>query len=151
MRDRMLGNIADSGLRGEDDFGGRSPGREQSNTNNGTGTRRRGDEDDEIKRAIQASMDTNADDERRRNQRQQEDDELSRAIRASEDAEAKRKREQEEANQKALFDDSNNMPSNNMYAQQPLVDLSPQPIQPQFTSYNVGCVMPGLVTGLDLN
>lgn len=150
MRDRMLGNIADSGLRGEEDYGRRSPG--SSRPTNGPGpsgtSGRNRDEDEDLQRALQASMDTNADEARRRNQELQEEDELQKAIRLSEDEEAKRKREQEEANQRALMDDGFQLQSNNLYAQQqqqqpqytgfPLVDLSnPQPLQPQFTSYNV--------------
>lgn len=45
----------------------------------------------------------------RRSRVTQEEDDLRRAMRESEEDEARRKRERVEANQKALFDDSNNL------------------------------------------
>lgn len=149
MRDRMLGNIQDSGLRGEDDFGARGP--EHRERNNARPPPNRGasrDEDDDLRRALQASMDSEAEENRRRSQRRDEDDDLAKAIRLSEEEEQKRKREAEEANKNALMDDSFQLESNNQYQQQqmgmmntgfPLVDTSfgQQPLQPQFTSYNV--------------
>jgi epsin len=146
MRDRMLGNIADSGLQGEEDLGSRSPGSERRTRP--TPARRGGDDDEELQRALQMSMDSSADENRRRSQAQKEEDELAKALRISEEDDAKRKREQEEANQRALMDDGFQIQSNNQYAQPqqqqqmntgfPLVDLSnQQPLQPQFTSYNV--------------
>lgn len=148
MRDRMLGNIADSGLRGEEDFGNRPPSGGRSRTNNGNG--RRGDEDDDLQRALQASIDSTAEDERRRQQQLKEEDELAKAIRESTEEEARRKREAEEATKNALMDESFQLESNNQYAQQqqsmqtgfPLVNLQDtQPLQPQFTSYNVSRVI----------
>ncbi|RSH77683.1 uncharacterized protein EHS24_003249 [Apiotrichum porosum] len=146
MRDRMLGNIADSGLRGEEDFGATPEGRDRRAAG------RNRDDDEELQRAIQASMDSTADDDRRRSQRVKEDDDLQKAIKLSEEEDAKRKQEQEDANATALFDDSLQLNSNSQYGQQqqqpmgmmgtgyPLVDMSNngwnQGLQPQFTSYN---------------
>jgi epsin len=155
MRDRMLGNIADSGLQGEDDFGDRRNGnapRRQRPANYRAPSR---DEDEELQRALQESMDTSREEDRRRSQRVKEEDDLQKAIRMSEEEEARKKREAEEANQRALMDDNFQLESNNQYSQQnqqgmgmmntgfPLVDTSTgwpgqqQPLQPQFTSYNV--------------
>ena len=149
MRDRMLGNIADHGLQGEDDYGGRnydSSWRDQERQERRP-TRRNDDEDSDLQRALAESMQSSQDEDRRRSQQQKEEDELQRAIRLSEEEEAKRKREQEEANQRALMDDSFQLESNNMYTQQPqqtgfpLVDMSggwnQQQLQPQYTSFNV--------------
>ncbi|EKC99607.1 hypothetical protein A1Q2_06143 [Trichosporon asahii var. asahii CBS 8904] len=149
MRDRMLGNIADHGLQGEDDYGGRnydSSWRDQERQERRP-TRRNDDEDSDLQRALAESMQSSQDEDRRRSQQRKEEDELQRAIRLSEEEEAKRKREQEEANQRALMDDSFQLESNNMYTQQPqqtgfpLVDMSggwnQQQLQPQYTSFNV--------------
>ncbi|TXT13099.1 hypothetical protein VHUM_01500 [Vanrija humicola] len=160
MRDRMLGNLAESGLRGEDDFGGPRH-RRYSNEDRPppsrpqpTRSRTTGGDDDELQRALQASIDSNNDEQRRRNQNQQEEDDLQKALRMSEEEEARKKREQEEATKNALFDDSLNLESNNQYQQQQqpvdlfaqqttgfqLVDVNnpwgQQPLQPQYTSYN---------------
>lgn len=152
MRDRMLGNIADHGLQGEDDFGGRdynSSWRDQERRP--TPRRNDGDEDADLQRALAESMQNAQDEDRRRSQQQREEDELQRALRLSEEEEAKRKREQEEANQRALMDDNFQLESNNQYAQQqqpqqtgfPLVDMNSgwnqQQLQPQYTSFNVSC------------
>jgi epsin len=108
MRDRMLGNIAESGLRGEgSDGGGRGsydapsspPARRQPQPS------RNRDEDDDLRRAIEESKRMSRDEESRRGALSKEEDELQRAIRLSEEEEAKRKRELEESNAKALFDD----------------------------------------------
>lgn len=147
MRDRMLGNIADSGLRGEGDHGdgagggGRSsyeaprspPPRRQQRKNS----------DDDLQKAIEESRRMTEDEAIRRSQVDKEEDDLKRAMRESEEEEARRKREQDKANETALFDDSLNLQSNNQYQQQPQVDLFSQQtgmyqqqLQPQYTSYN---------------
>lgn len=151
MRDRMLGNIADHGLQGEDDFGGRDYNSSWRDQERRPPARRPdNDEDTDLQRALQESMQSQQDEDRRRSQQQREEDELARALRLSEEEEAKRKREMEEANQRALMDDNFQLESNNMYSQQqqqpqqtgfPLVDMgggwSQQQLQPQYTSYNV--------------
>lgn len=73
MRERMLGNIAESGLRGEDDYGdrqnsprppvGKPPGFQPAKTR---------DEDDDLKRAIEESKRAAMDDESRSRARNQE-------------------------------------------------------------------------------
>jgi epsin len=74
MRERMLGNIAESGLRGEDDFGDRDEGRrpppreEQKQFK----PNRNRDEDDDLKRAIEESKRVQDDDDARRRARNQE-------------------------------------------------------------------------------
>ncbi|RSH88772.1 hypothetical protein EHS25_003000 [Saitozyma podzolica] len=152
MRDRMLGNLADSGLRGDRDFGDRSEGASRPPPN------RSRNEDEDLRRAIEESKRMQEDEARRRSQISQEEDDLQRALRLSEEDEAKRKRDLESSNANALFDDSLNMSSNNQYTQQqpdlfaqqtqqmpmmptggwPLVDVGwgQQQLQPQYTSYN---------------
>jgi hypothetical protein len=75
MRERMLGNIAESGLRGEDDYGDRQGGgreerferpKETYKPNKGR------DEDDDLKRAIEESKRAAQDDESRARARNQE-------------------------------------------------------------------------------
>jgi epsin len=102
MRDRMLGNLATSGLQGDRDFGDRhdTPNRPPP---------RRGNEDDDLQKAIAESMRMQEEEAKRRSQVTQEEDDLQRALRLSEEEEAKRKRDLESANQNALFDDSLNM------------------------------------------
>lgn len=143
MRDRMLGTIEASGLRGDRDYGEpRSPARQnesprpaQQNESPRPTTRpnRSRDEEDDLKKAIEESKRMSEDEARRRSMLTQEEDDLQRAIRLSEEEEAKRKREQESATQNALFDDSLNLQSQNAYTQQP--DLFAQqtqqmPVQP---------------------
>lgn len=119
MRDRMLGTIEASGLRGDRDYGEpRSPARQnesprpaQQNESPRPTTRpnRSRDEEDDLKKAIEESKRMSEDEARRRSMLTQEEDDLQRAIRLSEEEEAKRKREQESATQNALFDDSLNL------------------------------------------
>ncbi|KAK8854761.1 hypothetical protein IAR55_003500 [Kwoniella newhampshirensis] len=155
MRDRMLGNIENSGLKGESDYGNgpRSPVREEPRRP----PARSRNEDDDLKRAIEESKRMSEDEAKRRSQLTQEEDDLRRALRMSEEEEARRKREQEESTQNALFDDNLNLQSQNAYNQQPdlfaqqtqqmpmqptggwpLVDVGwgEQQMQPQYTSYN---------------
>lgn len=147
MRDRMLGNIANSGLRGEgeDDF--ESPSRSESRPRPGKSR----DEDEDLKKAIEESKRMTRDEESKRAALSQEEDDLRRAIRLSEEEDAKRKKEIEDANAKALFDDSQQV---DLFSQQqqpqmpmmptggwPLVDAGwgqqqQQQLQPQYTSYN---------------
>lgn len=158
MRDRMLGHIADSGLQGEDDLGDRRNGNAPKRQRPANAGRNNRDEDEDLQRALQESMDTSQEEEKRRSQRVKEEDDLAKAIRLSEEEDARKKREHDEANQRALMDDNYQLESNNQYTQQqqpqmgtmntgfPLVDTSTgwpgqqQPLQPQFTSYNVSRV-----------
>ncbi|WWD19095.1 hypothetical protein CI109_103553 [Kwoniella shandongensis] len=155
MRDRMLGNIENSGLKGETDYGEgpRSPVREPARRPPAQSR----NEDDDLKRAIEESKRMSEDEAKRRSQVTQEEDDLRRALRMSEEEEARRKREQEESTKNALFDDNLNIQSQNAYQQQPdlfaqqtqqmpmqptggwpLVDVGwgQQQMQPQYTSYN---------------
>ncbi|OWZ71104.1 hypothetical protein AYX14_03463 [Cryptococcus neoformans] len=160
MRDRMLGTIEASGLRGDRDYGEpRSPARQNESPRPSTRPNRSRDEEDDLRKAIEESKRMSEDEARRRSMLTQEEDDLQRAIRLSEEEEAKRKREQENATQNALFDDSLNLQSQNAYTQQPdlfaqqtqqvpvqptggwpLVDVGwgqqQQQLQPQYTSYN---------------
>lgn len=102
MRDRMLGNLATSGLQGEQDTGNRD-------TPPPSRPKRSGNEDDDLQKAIAESMRMQEDEAMRRSQVSQEDDDFKRALRLSEEEEAKRKRELESSNQTALFDDNLNM------------------------------------------
>lgn len=157
MRDRMLGRIADSGLQGEGDYGDRNAGRPRRGSTRPppSSSRNDRDEDEDLQRALQESMESSREEENRRSRLREEEDDLAKAIRLSEEEDARKKREQEEANQRALMDDNFQLESNNQYTQQqqqpmgmmntgfPLVDTSTgwpgqqQPLQPQFTSYNV--------------
>ncbi|WWD02611.1 hypothetical protein V865_000651 [Kwoniella europaea PYCC6329] len=155
MRDRMLGNIENSGLRGHDDYGEpRSPARETPRPK----PNRNRNEDDDLQKAIEESKRMSEDEAKRRSQITKEEDDLRRALRLSEEDEEKRKKELDATNQNALFDDSLNIQSNNAYQQQPdlfaqqtqqmpmmptggwpLVDVGygqQQQLQPQYTSYN---------------
>jgi epsin len=111
MRDRMLGNIEASGLRGDSDYGDRSgspppPSRYQPPAGR---PRRGGDEDEDLQRAIEASMNSNEDEAKRRSLQNQEEDDLAKALRLSKEEDARKKRELEDANKTALFDDSLNL------------------------------------------
>ncbi|UOH82535.1 hypothetical protein LQV05_005242 [Cryptococcus neoformans] len=134
MRDRMLGTIEASGLRGDRDYGEpRSPARQNESPRPSTRPNRSRDEEDDLRKAIEESKRMSEDEARRRSMLTQEENDLQRAIRLSEEEEAKRKREQENATQNALFDDSLNLQSQNAYTQQP--DLFAQqtqqmPVQP---------------------
>ncbi|WVQ82303.1 hypothetical protein IAT38_004431 [Cryptococcus sp. DSM 104549] len=162
MRDRMLGNIESSGLRGDRDYGEpRSPSdaRDSPRPPRTAPPSRSRDEDDDLRRAIEESKRMGEDEARRQSRLSQEEDELRRALRESVEEETKRKREREAATQNALFDDSLNLSSQNAYQQQPdlfaqqtqqmpmqptggwpLVDVgwgqNQQQLQPQYTSYN---------------
>ncbi|GHJ86147.1 hypothetical protein NliqN6_2549 [Naganishia liquefaciens] len=141
MRDRMLGNIADSGLQGENDYGDRgndyAPSRQQAPPPSRPPPNRSRDEDEDLQRAIEASKRDNDDAEERRRAREREEEDLRKAIALSEEEEAKRKRELEDANAKALFDDSQQV---DLFAQQPMQQMSTgwpmQQMQPQYTSFN---------------
>ncbi|WWC90679.1 uncharacterized protein L201_005615 [Kwoniella dendrophila CBS 6074] len=151
MRDRMLGNIENSGLKGHDDYGEpRSPVREAPKPRPG----RSRNEEDDLQKAIEESKRMSEDEAKRRSQITKEEDDLRRAMRLSEEDEERRKKDVNDSNQNALFDDSLNMQSNNAYQQQPdlfaqqnmmptggwpLVDVGygqQQQMQPQYTSYN---------------
>ena len=107
MRDRMLGNLADSGLRGERDFGDRDDRPSPQPRRERPGKSR--DEDDDLQRAIAESLNMQEEEAKRRSQVSQEEDDFRKAVRMSEEEEAKRKRELEASNQNALFDDSLNL------------------------------------------
>ncbi|WWC71541.1 uncharacterized protein I206_105499 [Kwoniella pini CBS 10737] len=155
MRDRMLGNIENSGLKGDNDYGEpRSPVRQAPKPK----PNRSRDEEDDLAKAIEESKRMSEDEAKRRSQLTKEEDDLRRAMRLSEEEEEKRKRDLENSNQTALFDDNLNIQSQNAYQQQPdlfaqqtqqmpmmptggwpLVDIGygqQQQLQPQYTSYN---------------
>jgi len=106
MRDRMLGNLATSGLQGDGDYGDRRSPPPQSSR---PPRRNNQNEDDDLQKAIAESMRMQEDEAKRRSQVTQEEDDFQRALRLSEEEEARRKREREEANQNALFDDNLNL------------------------------------------
>ncbi|KAI0317924.1 hypothetical protein OF83DRAFT_1057723 [Amylostereum chailletii] len=132
MRDRMLGE--DNGPPSHPSFdendsrrspnGAPPPARPQDQT------------DDELRRAIEASKRTLADEQARG----AEDRDLAQAIRLSEEEEARRNQAVLDANGQALFDDQQQINNNNLLVDaQPFgTDLQPQftSIQPQFTSFN---------------
>lgn len=69
----------------------------------------RGNEDDDLQKAIEESRRMTEDEAIRRSQVDKEEDDLKRAMRESEEEEARRKREQDKANETALFDDNLNL------------------------------------------
>ncbi|WVO13472.1 hypothetical protein L204_101089 [Cryptococcus depauperatus] len=157
MRDRMLGNIESSALRGDRDYGGpRSP-TETRDSPHPKPNRSR-NEDDDLRRAIEESKRMSEDEAKRRSLQTQEEDDLKRALRMSEEEAERKRKDQENSTQNALFDDSFNIQGRNAYTQQPdlfaqqtqqmpvqptggwpLVDVGwgqQQQLQPQYTSYN---------------
>lgn len=110
MRDRMLGNLATSGLQGDRDYGDRnSPPPDRPQSSRPAPRRNNNNEDDDLQKAIAESMRMQEEEAKRRSQVTQEDDDFQRALRMSEEEEARRKREQDKANETALFDDSLNL------------------------------------------
>ncbi|KAF8337376.1 uncharacterized protein EI90DRAFT_3118818 [Cantharellus anzutake] len=124
MRDRMANGHGNND--GDDDD--LAPRRSQSTPP--TRSKRSNKDEDELKRAIEASKQSLA----AENTRKAEEEDLQKALRLSQEDEAKRLKTLEDANSRALFDDQNQL---NPF---PLVDSSPQSqitaIQPQFTSFN---------------
>ncbi|KAJ9097559.1 hypothetical protein QFC19_006733 [Naganishia cerealis] len=145
MRDRMLGGIAESGLRGESDFGDRDGDYDRPPQRAPPASRpppsRTRDEDEDLKRAIEESKRETMDDDSRRRAREREEEDLRKAIALSEEEEAKRKKAQEDATAKALFDDT---PQVDLFAQQQMPmntgwmgdNWGQQQMQPQYTGYN---------------
>ncbi|KZV65737.1 ENTH-domain-containing protein [Peniophora sp. CONT] len=122
MRDRMLG------ANGEEEEGGEERPRPQRNGGAGVS----GKDDDELRKAIEASKRSLAAEQAKT----AEERDLAQALKLSEEEEAKRLRDLQAANNGGLFDDQAN--------QQPdLLQIDAQPfvqpqytIQPQFTSFN---------------
>jgi epsin len=127
MRDRMLGNLADSGLKGDNDYGDQEERAQRQESrwapvsllqslvklivvlDDRPKPARNRNEDDDLQKAIAESMRMQEDEATRRSQVTKEEDDFQRALRMSEEEEARRKREQEESNSRALFDDSLNL------------------------------------------
>ncbi|KAI0791320.1 hypothetical protein C8Q75DRAFT_732423 [Abortiporus biennis] len=136
MRDRMVG------AGGGDEFDEDENARRRSRS---APPGRRPADDDELKRAIEESKRTAAEEQARLGKMTAEERDLAEAIKLSEEDEQKRNKAVEDANQSALFDDQNQLNPNNPF---PLVDagaqqqfmtgLQPQftQLQPQFTSFN---------------
>lgn len=117
--------------------------------------RRRRDEDDDLARALEASM-RSQEEEQRRLGAGHSDDDLSRALKLSQEEDerkraedARNKADLDNANSNALFDDSTQIWAPNAYNQPQQVDFFGNPIQsqptgmadmnllqPQMTSYN---------------
>ncbi|KAF8646005.1 hypothetical protein AX16_007431 [Volvariella volvacea WC 439] len=159
MRDRMIrgasnGDVDDDGLglgAGDENFHRRQPG-VGSSPRDKRNNRGRDGEEDELKRAIEESKRTLA-----QEQQNAEERDLAEAIRQSEEEERKRHKAVDDTNASSLFDDTsqitpassqNNANTNNPF---PLLDPTPyavglqpqltqiQPqytIQPQFTAFN---------------
>ncbi|KAI0658276.1 hypothetical protein C8Q70DRAFT_994243 [Cubamyces menziesii] len=139
MRDRMLGRGRGSLDEEDEERKARPNGNPRANA----------DEDEQLRRAIEESKRTAA-----QERATAEDRDLQRAIKLSQEEEEKRKQALIEANAAALFDDSNQQPP--AIQTQPLIDatlplqmaftgvqpqytsIQPQftSIQPQYTSYN---------------
>ncbi|CAE6477805.1 unnamed protein product [Rhizoctonia solani] len=137
MRDRMVRGVpGEAGEFGEDELENENRRRAQAQQMLGA-PRSKTKEDDEMRRAIEASKRSLADDERRKG----EENDLAKAIALSEKEEAERKRALQAGG--SLFDDQAGPgPSTNgaNSGGDLLIDFnaaSPQqPLQPQFTSFN---------------
>ncbi|KAF7760704.1 hypothetical protein Agabi119p4_10113 [Agaricus bisporus var. burnettii] len=148
MRDRMIrgaggdyGAGDELGVPGDENKSRRQP-------NGGGPPRRKNVDEDDLKRAIEESKKTLA-----QEQRDAEERELEKAIQLSKDEEEKRKHAVEDSNAAALFDDQNQLPSPSSHSNNPFPLLDPTPyavglqpqytvqqqytsVQPQFTSFN---------------
>ncbi|KAI0686874.1 hypothetical protein BC835DRAFT_1378024 [Cytidiella melzeri] len=143
MRDRMIGSSGE----GEEDFENENA-RRRSRTPTRVGGKPRGGDDDELKRAIEESKRSLAEEQARKGVLTAEERDLQQALKLSEDEERKRADELAKSNQNSLFDDqSNNLVNLNAETNPfPLVDtggnqfggIQPQFTQqvPQFTSFN---------------
>ncbi|EJD00537.1 ENTH-domain-containing protein [Fomitiporia mediterranea MF3/22] len=126
MRDRMAG-----GTNGLSDFD------DENETRRKQQPKRRNPEDDELRKAIEASKQSLADEQAKK----AEEDDLARAIKLSEEEEKKRNQSVVDSNSRSLFDEQaqsylcSAQSSNNPF---PLVDPSAQfsqnQLQPQYTS-----------------
>lgn len=152
MRDRMTRGAPGGYGADEDTDLGVSGNRPRSRS---LPQRRRHDEDDDLARALEASM-RSQEDEQRRLRAGQSDDDLSKALKLSQEEderrlaeETRRRAELDNANSNALFDDSTQIWAPNAYNQPQQVDFFGNPIQsqptgmadmsllqPQMTSYN---------------
>ena len=102
MRDRM---VRGRGEGGEDEPGENENERRRSRSVPGGGRRGAGREDDELRRALEESKRTLAEEQARERMTAEERD-LQQAIRLSEEEEARRNKALQDANQAALFDES---------------------------------------------
>lgn len=103
MRDRMVGRGADG--EAEDEENSRRRSRSLPPRRQGTSNR----DDDDLRRAIEESKKSLADEQARQGRLTAEERDLQQAIRLSEEEEEKRNKAIEDSNQKALFDDSNQL------------------------------------------
>ncbi|KAH7909010.1 hypothetical protein BJ138DRAFT_278605 [Hygrophoropsis aurantiaca] len=152
MRDRMIrGHNSGDGGDDDDGFGRRSNGAYAPPPGAPPGRRRGPDRDeDELRRAIEESKRSLAEEQRKAGTLTAEEQDLQRAIRMSEEEEAKRNKAVEDSNASSLFDDQ--APSHTETNPFPFIDPTPyatglqpqhaqlQPqftqLQPQFTSFN---------------
>ena len=102
MRDRMVGGRGEGGEGGDDDNDENSRRRSRSAPGRG---RRGNREDDDLQRALEESKRTLAEEQARERMTAEERD-LQQAIRLSEEEEARRNKSVQDANQSALFDES---------------------------------------------
>ncbi|KAG2002340.1 hypothetical protein CC2G_004538 [Coprinopsis cinerea AmutBmut pab1-1] len=147
MRDRMIRGTGGE-YDGEDENAARRRGDRNRGSDDihGLSGRRPNRDEDELRRAIEESKKTLA-----QEMAKKEEQELQEALRQSEQEELNRKKQVENSNELALFDDQNQLPAPNTthmpdptpYAaglQQQMTSLQPQftamPMQPQFTSFN---------------
>ncbi|KAF7971863.1 hypothetical protein HWV62_19812 [Athelia sp. TMB] len=139
MRDRMIRG----GPGGDEDGDGAPPPRARS-TRPVNGSRGRDRDEDELRKAIEESKRSLAEEQARKGALTAEENDLQQAIRLSEEEEAKRRNDVDSSNASALFDDQahTEQPNNNPF---PFIDPTPyatglQPqftqMQPQFTSFN---------------
>jgi hypothetical protein len=140
MRDRMIrggGTGMEDGVD-DDDAAAR---RRQRPLN---GTRGKDRDEDELRKAIEESKRSLAEEQAKKGASTAEERDLEKALRMSEEEEAKRRNAVDDSNASALFDDQNQLeaPNNNPF---PFIDPTPyatglQPqftqVQPQFTSFN---------------
>lgn len=140
MRDRMIRGGGTGLEDGDGDDNGSTRPRQRALN----GTRGKDRDEDELRKAIEESKRSLAEEQAKKGALTAEERDLQQAIRLSEEEEAKRKNAVDDSNASALFDDQNQLeaPSNNPF---PSIDPTPyatglQPqftqVQPQFTSFN---------------
>ncbi|SNX86079.1 related to ENT2 - clathrin binding protein, required for endocytosis [Melanopsichium pennsylvanicum] len=136
MRDRMSNGPDD-----DDDASQRRRAERERNR------RQPGNEDDELRRAIEESKRMAREEQNRIRAEAKDEEELQRALALSKKEEEERIKALEEANKNALFDDSINLDGPNAYTQNQQVDFFGNPlvdtsggqgygVQPQYTSFN---------------
>jgi epsin len=143
MRDRMIRGSG-SGLEDGDNDGENAQTGSSRRPVNGPTRRGKDRDEEELRKAIEESKRSLAEEQAKKGAMTAEERDLQQALRLSEEEEAKRRSAVDDSNASALFDDHNQLeePTNNPF---PFIDPTPyatglQPqftqLQPQFTAFN---------------